>query len=74
MNADEYCGFHTLYYFIIAGIGTIFIFLGKRLPVYDEVTAEIVKPYSPPFIILGIILIVLSFIGLIFFSEDKEYK
>lgn len=72
MNADEYCGFHTAYYFIIAFIGMVFIIIGNLHPVYNTETGEIVCNYSLPFIIFGVCLLVLSFIGLIFFAEDKE--
>ena len=72
MNADDYCGFHTAYYFFIAIIGIIYIFVGRIHPVYNVETGEIVSHYSAPFIVLGCILIVLAFIGLLFFCEDKE--
>lgn len=71
MNADEYCGLHTVYYFVIAGIGLALIFFARNIPTYNEITGEVIHSYSLPFIIFGAILIFFSFIGLIFFCEDK---
>lgn len=74
MNADEYCGFHTAFYFIISGIGIAFVLIGLKLPVYNEMTGEVIRSYSLPFIIFGAILIFLAFIGIMFFAEDNQYK
>lgn len=67
MDREEYYRCHLIYYFIISAIGGVFIHFVKTIPVYNEQTGEIVKPYSLPFIIFGVMLIVISFIGMIFF-------
>lgn len=72
MSKDEFFGFHLVYYFIISVIGGVFIYIGKRLPVYNEQTGEIIQPYSLPFIIIGCALIFLAFIGLAFFNEPND--
>ncbi|MCQ2598185.1 MAG: hypothetical protein MJ181_10110 [Treponema sp.] len=74
MNADEYCGLHTVYYFIVSGIGLALILIARNIPTYNETTGEIIHSYSLPFIIFGAVLIILSFVGIIFFAEDKQYK
>lgn len=73
MNKDEIYSFHLVYYFIVSAIGGVIIYLGLKHPVYNTETAEIITPYSLPFIVFGIILIILSFIGMIFFCGDREY-
>lgn len=65
MEKEDYFRWHLCYYFIISAIGGVFIYFGKNTPVYNEQTGEILKSYSTPFIILGVVLIVLSFIGII---------
>lgn len=72
MTRDEFYSKHTILYFIIAGIGAAFCFVGCKLPVYDEATAQIIKPYSLPFIIIGAILIILSFLGLALFCDAEN--
>ena len=72
MDREEYYRFHLIYYFLISAIGGVFIYFGKTIPVYNEQTGEIINPYTLPFIILGAMLIVISFIGMIFFNDIKE--
>lgn len=72
MTNEDYYGKHISFYFLVMAIGGAFIWIGKIHPVYDVETATVKTPYTPFFIVFGIILIVLSFIGLIFFSENRE--
>lgn len=72
MTDEQYFSFHTIYYFIVLGLGIIFIVIGKRLPKYDEVTGQIIRSYSIPFIVLGIALMILSMIGFIWFCEPEH--
>lgn len=77
MDSEDYYRWHLTYYFIVCAIGGIFIYIGNKLPTYNENTGEVVTTYSLPFIVLGIVFIVLAFIGIIFFlnvDEEEEDK
>lgn len=71
MTKGDFYAKHTILYFIFAAIGGLFCYLGKIHPVYDTETGAIIKPYSLPFLVFGIILIIFSFIGVAFFATRK---
>lgn len=72
MTRDEYYSRHILYYYIVILIGGVLIWMGAHHPVYDISTGEMIQKYSLYPIIFGSILIVLSFVGMIFFADIIE--
>lgn len=72
MTREEFYSLHTVFYFVIAAIGGLFCYLGKIHPVYDTETGAIIKPYSLPFLIFGVVIICISFIGIAFFCDAEN--
>lgn len=72
MNKEDYYRLHLIYYFVILFIGIGFIITGINYPIYNELTGEVIGKGWKPFIVFGVIQIVLSFIGMVFFCENKE--
>ena len=72
MSRDDFTGRHTIFYFFVALVGSLFCFMSKFFPLYDEATAEIIRPYSIPLVIFGGVLLVFSFLGLAFFCDAEN--
>lgn len=72
MSKEDYYRFQITLYFIVAAIGGVFIRFSFNLPVRNIDTGEILQAFSLPFFIFGIVLIFLSCLGLILFSEPRE--
>lgn len=71
-NKEDYYRKNLIFYFFITFIGGVFIKVGYDMPVYNTDSGTVETPYTIPFIIFGAILIVLSFIGFVFYNNVDD--
>lgn len=71
MNNEDYYRYHLIFYFVVMFIGGVFVWIGTTYPVYNEAGVVVAVGWLP-FLIIGIVLIVLAFVGMIFFCEHNK--